>query len=85
MFAARHWLTCVLGLEVVGDGGGAVLLDAAGEEVHPAEVGGRRGQVDGGRDGGGGGGWLHGSWLLTSCGHTELMGQLGFFFRYKPI
>jgi hypothetical protein len=48
--------TCAPGLEVVGDGGAAVLLDAAGKEVRRAKVGGRWGEVDGGRDAGGGGG-----------------------------
>jgi hypothetical protein len=48
--------TCAPRLEVVGDGGAAVLPDAAGQEVRPAKVSGRRGEVDGGRDAAGGGG-----------------------------
>lgn len=48
--------TCAPGLEVVGDGGAAVLLDAAGKEVRRAKVGGRWGEVDGGRDAAAGGG-----------------------------
>jgi len=81
---SRGERTCGPRLEVVGYGGAAVLPDATGQEVRPAEARSHWGEVDGGRDAGGGcrrGRRLHvgsGSWNFRPpppCDHRRENGK----------